>query len=262
VRAAEPTAHRSGRGISPVFLGILAFTVACGLGAWHYGDALDEQPARLAVFGFVVGAWIVSLCLHEFGHAFLAHRFGDRMIEARGYLTLNPLKYTDMTLSIVLPVLFLLLGGIGLPGGAVWVDRGAIRGRLRHSLVSLAGPLANVVFAVAVGLALTRLAGSGHLVFWCALAYLGFLQVTASVLNLLPVPGLDGFGVWEPYLPRTFVRKVAPWGSYAFLGLIALLWIPVFNGWFFDLVYRITGWFGIDADAARLGHLLFLFWQR
>ena len=49
---------------------------------------------------------------------------------ARGYLTLNPLKYTHPLLSIVLPVLFLLMGGIGLPGGAVWVDRHAIRGKL------------------------------------------------------------------------------------------------------------------------------------
>jgi Zn-dependent protease len=252
--------ERAGRGISPVFLAILGFTAVCGAVAWQYGDR-PEQPARLAVFGFVVGAWIVSLCLHEFGHALLAHRFGDRMIASRGYLTLNPLKYTDLTLSVVLPVLFLLLGGIGLPGGAVWVDRGAIRGRLRHSLVSLAGPLANVVFAVAIGLVLQRFLDGGHAVFWCALAYLGFLQVTASVLNLLPVPGLDGFGIWEPYLPRPFVQKVAPWGGYLFLGLIALLWIPVFNRWFFDLVYRITGLFGIDDRLAGWGHALFLFWQ-
>ncbi|MEO3786457.1 site-2 protease family protein [Actinocorallia sp. B10E7] len=257
---AESVEHRSSRGISPVFLGILAFTVACGVAAWKYGSQA-EQPARLAVFGFVVGGWIVSLCLHEFGHAFLAHRFGDRLIAARGYLTLNPLKYTDMTLSVVLPVLFLLLGGIGLPGGAVWVDRGAIRGRLRHSLVSLAGPMANIVFALAIGVVLQRFLEAGHLVFWSALAYLGFLQVTAAVLNLLPVPGLDGFGVWEPYLPRSFVQKVAPWGGYLFLGLIALLWIPALNGWFFDLVYRITGWFGVEDRLARDGHWLFLFWQ-
>lgn len=251
----------SGQGLSPVFLAIVGFTAVCGLIAWRYGNT-PAQPARLAVFGFVVGAWIVSLCLHEFGHAFLAHRFGDRLIAARGYLTLNPLKYTDMTLSLVLPVLFLLLGGIGLPGGAVWVDRSAIQGRLRHSLVSLAGPLANVGFALLIGLALGQWAEDGHAVFWCALGYLGFLQVTAAVLNLLPVPGLDGFGVWEPYLPRPFVRKVAPWGGYLFLGLIALLWIPVLNEEFFSLVYRITGWFGIDSYASQVGHALFLFWER
>jgi Zn-dependent protease len=252
--------HRSGQRLSPVFLGLLGFTAVCGLIVWRYGQ-LASQPARLAVFGFVVGAWIVSLCLHEFGHAFLAHGFGDRSVASRGYLTLNPLKYADMTLSLVLPVLFLLLGGIGLPGGAVWIDRGAIRGRLRHSLVSLAGPLANVGFALLIGLALHLWADLGHSLFWCALAYLGFLQVTAALLNLLPVPGLDGFGVWEPYLPRPFVRRVEPWGGLLFLGLIGLLWIPEVNGWFFGLVHGVTGWFGIPRLAVGEGHWLFRFWE-
>lgn len=254
------TQRLSGRGISPVFLAIVAFTVLCGAAAWQAG-AEPTQPARLAVFGFVLGAWVVSLCLHEFGHAALAHRFGDRSVAERGYLTLNPLKYTDMTLSIVLPVLFLLLGGIGLPGGAVWIDRGAIRGRLRHSLISFAGPLANLLFAVLCGVALQRLFGGDHAVFWVAVAYLGFLQVTATVLNLLPVPGLDGFGIWEPYLPPGFVRKVAPYGMYAFIALIALLWIPAINRAFFSLIYEITGWFGIPADFAQIGHAVFLFWN-
>ena len=65
----------------------------------------------------------------------------------RGYLTLNPLKYTHPLLSIVLPVVFVLLGGIGLPGGAVWVDQHAIRGRLRHSLISRPARRTNVLFA-------------------------------------------------------------------------------------------------------------------
>ncbi|MDX6743719.1 site-2 protease family protein [Actinocorallia sp. A-T 12471] len=257
------TQRGSGRGISPVFLGIVAFTVVCGLlvwwSAWEPGVGPSSQ-AGLAVFGFVLGAWVVSLCLHEFGHAALAHRFGDRSVAARGYLTLDPLKYTDMTLSIVLPVLFLMLGGIGLPGGAVWIDRGAIQGRLRHSMVSFAGPLTNIVFALLCGAAIHQWAGPDHAVFWVALAFLGFLQITAAVLNLLPVPGLDGFGIWEPYLPRAFVNKVAPYGMWVFIGLIALLWIPPLNRAFFSVIYAITGLFGIPRDFAQVGHSVFMFW--
>jgi len=59
----------------------------------------------------------------------LAYSGGDRAVAQRGYLTLNPLKYTHPVLSIVLPLIFVILGGIGLPGGAVWVNHGAIRGR-------------------------------------------------------------------------------------------------------------------------------------
>ena len=64
----------------------------------------------------------MSLCLHEFGHALVAYRGGDRSVRGKGYLTLDIRRYTDVGLSFVLPVLFLLLGGIPLPGGAV-LDR-------------------------------------------------------------------------------------------------------------------------------------------
>src|SRR5678815_2748961 len=70
-------------------------------------------------FYIVTVAWIFSVCLHEFGHAVVAYKGGDYTVRDKGYLTFNPLKYTDPLFSIILPVLFVALGGIGLPGGAV-----------------------------------------------------------------------------------------------------------------------------------------------
>ena len=134
---------------SPIFLALVALFVASGVMAWNgFGNV------RFDVFLFVVSGWLVSLCLHEYAHAVVAFRAGDRDIAHRGYLTLNPLKYTHPLLSIVLPVVVVLLGGIGLPGGAVWVDRHAIPGRLRHTLVSLAGPATNVLFTLVLVAAL------------------------------------------------------------------------------------------------------------
>jgi Zn-dependent protease len=255
------TALRSSVRPSPIFLLVLGLFALSGLAVWRYG-ADPNHAARFLVFAFVVTGWIVSLCLHEFGHAFFAWRSGDRSVATNGYLTLNPLKYTDMALSFVLPVLFLLLGGIGLPGGAVYIDRGAIRGRLRHSLISAAGPLANLVFAIVLGVVLTNLAKSlDHALFWAALAFLAFLQVTAAVLNLLPVPGLDGFGIVEPYLPRPWVAQANRVGGYAFMALLALLWIPPVNREFFSLVYHLTDLFGINSDLTAVGHALFQFWR-
>ncbi len=102
---------------SGVFLGTLALTAVGGVMAWQkYGSV------QFDVFLFVIFGWIASLSLHEYAHALFAYRGGDRTVASRGYLKLNPLKYAHPVLSIVLPVLFLLLGGIGLPGGAVWVD--------------------------------------------------------------------------------------------------------------------------------------------
>src|SRR5690606_40584306 len=60
----------------------------------------DALPiSQIAVFGFVLAAWMVSLCLHEFGHAYLAYRSGDRSVASKGYLTLNPFKYSDAVLD-------------------------------------------------------------------------------------------------------------------------------------------------------------------
>ncbi|MGH3388326.1 MAG: site-2 protease family protein [Actinomadura sp.] len=256
----EMRGSRASLRLSPVFLAILGATVLCGLIVWRYGS-MPEQPARIAVFGLVIGGWIVSLCLHEFGHAYLAHRSGDDGIATKGYLTLNPMKYTDPILSFAIPVLFILLGGIGLPGGAVWIDRGRIPGRLRHSLISAAGPLANLAFAVALAVSVNVLANDDHSLFWSGLAFLTFLQVTAAVLNLLPIPGLDGFGIVEPYLPRAFVRRANEIGGYAFFILIALLWLGPVNRAFFDTVYHLTDLLGVSPLPIELGHFLFQFWR-
>ncbi|GAA4231320.1 site-2 protease family protein [Actinomadura meridiana] len=245
---------------SPVFLAIVAATVLCGLIAWRYEND-PSRPARLAVFGFVLSAWVLSLCLHEFGHAYMAFRSGDRGVIAKGYLTLNPLKYSDVLLSFVIPVVFILLGGIGLPGGAVWIDRHQIRGKLRHSLISAAGPLSNAVFAIMLAVMYKNFAHQDHGVFWLGLAFLAFLQVTAALLNLLPIPGLDGFGIVEPYLPRRWVDQAQAYGGYVFLGLIALLWIDPINNAFFDLVYNITDVLGLDELPIQFGYSLFQWWN-
>ena len=116
---------------SPIFLAIVALTVVGGVLAWL--AARRRQPlAYVGVFVFVIVGWLVSLCLHEFGHAFTAWRFGDHDVEVRGYLTLNPLKYSNPLLSLGLPVLFIALGGIGLPGGAVYVRTSFMTKRQTH----------------------------------------------------------------------------------------------------------------------------------
>ncbi len=245
---------------SPVFLAIVGATALFGLAAWRYGED-PGKPARLALFGFVISAWILSLSLHEFGHAYMAYRSGDRSVAAKGYLTLNPLKYSDMVLSFLIPVVFILLGGIGLPGGAVWIDRHSIQGRLRHSLISAAGPLSNAIFAIMLAVLYKNFVHQDHGVFWLGVAFLAFLQVTAALLNLLPIPGLDGFGIIEPYLPRRWADQASAYGGYVFLALIALLWIGPFNRAFFDGVYNITDALGIGELAIQFGHSLFTWWQ-
>ncbi|MEV6010290.1 site-2 protease family protein [Streptomyces sp. NPDC051976] len=251
------TRHGDSR-ISPIFLGIVAVMAVSGWAVWTE-FASDHG---FAVFLFVVSGWVVSLCLHEYAHARSALHSGDISIGEKGYLTLNPLKYTHALLSIVLPVVFVIMGGIGLPGGAVFIERGRIRGRWRHSLISAAGPLVNLLFAVLLMLPFALGAvDTWPTEFLAALAFLAMLQVTAAVLNLLPVPGLDGYGIVEPWLSYQTRRQVEPFAQFGLLAVFGVLWIPSVNVKFFDAVYTVMGWFHVPEDYIRFGYTLFRFWK-
>lgn len=246
-------------GPSPVFLALVGLTALGGVLAWLGSDSTDAL-ARVGVFTFVIAGWLVSLCLHEFGHAYTAFRFGDHDAEARGYLTLNPLKYSNPMLSLGLPLLFIAMGGIGLPGGAVYLRTGFMTPRQR-SMVNLAGPLANLVLAVALLVATRFFFDRSHWVFWAGVSALGFLQVTALVLNLLPVPGLDGYAALEPHLSPATRRSLEPLRQWGFLILILLLAIPSLNRWFFTVVFTVFDVSGVPASLALAGLDLTRFWS-
>ncbi|MEV3908351.1 site-2 protease family protein [Streptomyces canus] len=251
------TTRHSDRRISPVFLGIVAVTAVTGWATWTgFAERTD-----IAVFLFVTGAWIVSLCLHEYAHARTALHSGDISIGAKGYLTLNPLAYTHALLSIVLPVIFVIMGGIGLPGGAVFIERDRIRGRWRHSLISAAGPLTNVLFAIACTAPfwLDSLDGVPR-EFRFALAFLALLQISAAILNFLPVPGLDGYGIIEPWLSHDVKRQIEPFAPFGLLFVFALLWVPQINSVFFDLVHAVLNGLGVSEVEASNGWSLYRFW--
>jgi Zn-dependent protease len=243
---------------SPVFLLVVATAVAGGVLAW--GARAESVVGHVGVFLLVVAGWVVTLCLHEFAHAYTAWRHGDTDVAVRGYLTLNPLKYSHPLLSIGLPVLFIALGGIGLPGGAVYLRTGLFPPKVQAK-VSLAGPAVNLVSAVVL---LTVIRGWGlggdHRVFWTGLSFLAFLQVMATVLNLLPVPGLDGYAALEPFLPPRTRRSVDQYKPYGLLVLVALLFVPSINTVFFDGIYSLFELSGVPAIYAQYGNYLMRFW--
>ncbi|MEV7444665.1 site-2 protease family protein [Streptomyces sp. NPDC091204] len=253
--------HQGGRGerrISSVFLGIFAVMAVTGWAVWTG----YSTSTGLAVFLFVTSAWIVSLCLHEYAHARTALHGGDLSVGAKGYLTLNPLKYSHVLLSIVLPVLFVIMGGLGLPGGAVYIERGRIQGRWKHSLISAAGPLTNVAFAVVCTAPFWLDALDGvPMPFRYALAFLALLQVSAAILNFLPVPGLDGYGVIEPWLSYRVRREVEPLAPFGLIAVFALLWIPEVNFFFFGVVRDLLSALGVSDVETDCGHVLYRFWQ-
>lgn len=245
---------------SPIFLALVGLTAVGGVLAWLAGTTV--RPISYAgVFVFVIAGWLASLCLHEFGHAATAWRFGDHDEQVRGYLTLDPRRYAHPGLSLLLPMVFIALGGIGLPGAAVYV-RTWFMSPTRRTLVSLAGPAANLLLAVLL-LTLTRLFfDPDHWVLWAGVAFLGFLEIMAVVLNLLPIPGLDGYDALEPHLSQETQRAVAPAKQYGVFILLFLLLAPAVNQWLFAVVDWFFDFSGVPHLLASAGKSLTRFWSR
>ena len=245
---------------SLVFLAICAITALGGVLGWLCGASTDIPLAYVGVFIFVIAGWLVSLCLHEFAHAYMAWRYGDHDVAVRGYLTLNPLKYSSPLLSLGVPLVFIALGGIGLPGGAVYVRTSWMTPR-RRTVVALAGAAVNATLAVVLLVLTAVLHDYDHPVFWSGMAFLGFLQVTAVVLNLLPIPGLDGYAALEPHLSQETQQALAPAKQWGFLILFILLIAPPLNQAFFSIVFRLFDLSGVNPGFVALGSQLTRFWS-
>ncbi|HEV8596857.1 MAG TPA: Clp protease N-terminal domain-containing protein [Candidatus Dormibacteraeota bacterium] len=245
-------------GISPVFGGIVAATAASGAALWF---AFLPAYVSLWTVLFVVGGWVLSLCIHEFAHAFVAYLGGDRSVVGAGYLSLNPLRYTNVTVSLILPIIFLLLGGVALPGGAVYINHAALRTRAWSSAVSIAGPLGTLLCGLAIAAVFAIATPQGWingqtLNFFAALALLGFFMAFAVLLNFVPVPGLDGFGVLRPWLPYSIQYAAMRYSLLAIYAVFAVLWFvaPVRQA-FSGAVYQLTIWGGIDQALIFFGQL-------
>lgn len=246
------------RTISPTAVVVLLAWIAAG------GVLAVSEPLRgPATFAFVLVGWVLSVMAHEFGHAFVAFKAGDHTVAAKGYLTLDPLKYMDSVTSLIIPLIVLAIGGIGFPGGAVYLRPDLMRGRLWRSAASLAGPAATLLALVALGLAAGAARSfSPSTALPNALALLAFLQATALVLNLLPIPGLDGYGALRPFLPGGVTRGLRRLEGVIFIGFVVLLLSSnQLSRELFGLGTGLTAALGVPLDAIGGGYDAFRFWK-
>jgi Zn-dependent protease len=164
----------------------------------------------------------------------------------------------------------LAIGGIPLPGGAVLIENHRLRSRAWSSLVSLAGPATNLVLGIVlvfVTRALPIEYTNGYFSpngLYQALSFLAVLQFVTAILNILPVPGFDGFGVIAPYLSPELQRTTAPMRGWAPLVVFVVLFsVPQASTYLFDPAYRLMDLFGNEfvRYAARVGAGSFQFWR-
>ena len=156
-------------------------------------------------------AFVLSIAVHEFGHAWMANRLGDRLPAQQGRLTLSPLAHIDPIGTILMPLVAIFMPG-GFPllawGKPVQTNPSAYTTRLSqrtgHMLVALAGPAMNLVLAVVISILLVILARAGALtpaIAEAAIRYFLVLNIMLMFFNLLPVPPLDGGSVLAGLLP-------------------------------------------------------------
>ena len=173
---------------------------------------------------------LVVLPFHEFAHAFVAHLCGDDTAKWNGRLTLNP--FVHLT---VYGVVMLVVCGFGT-ARPVPVNPMNFRNRKRDSiLVSLAGPLSNLLMAVlSVAIfclvAMTRNMLAIEIAIMVCLQILFPINITLAVFNLLPIPPLDGSRLWSTFLPVKWRITLEQYSQYFILALFVLLMTGVLDG--------------------------------
>ncbi len=189
---------------------------------------------EIALFVLILIALIISLSFHEFGHAYVAKRFGDDTAERAGRLTVNPLAHIDpMGLLMVVFVGF----GYAKP---VPTNPRNFTSRWADLLVSAAGPAMNLLVAVVtvnvylLGLRMgwDNLAQPAPQFFFLYLAQINLLLM---VFNLIPLGALDGHYILPYFLPRRLAQLYRyyndRYGNFLLLGLVlvSILGVPVFQ---------------------------------
>src|SRR4051812_14379598 len=214
-----------------------------------------QSPLFWAVF---IG-WILSVVLHEFAHGLVASLGGDYTIRERGGLTLNPFQYVDPVGSILLPAIFLAIGGIPLPGGATYIRHDLLRSKHWEAGGALAGPAMTLLLFLGFALPLHPKFGWVNLAapqswtnaqIFCGT--MAVLQMLAALFNLFPVPPLDGFQAIAPYMDPQQRLKLStpPTSTMLFLGWFMVVWNypPLMRGMIgsMDRVLDACG-FGMNA---------------
>ncbi|MDD3762165.1 MAG: site-2 protease family protein [Nevskiales bacterium] len=182
---------------------------------------------KIAIWALPV---LLAITVHEAAHGFAARLLGDRTAQMLGRLSLNPLRHVDPVGTIVVPALLLMLGGF-LFGWAKPVPvnaRNFKNPRRDMALVAAAGPVSNLLMAVVWGLLLKFSLGVPQSDWiWTSLRLMSsagiMINLILAVLNLLPLPPLDGGRVLSGVVPEATARSLDRIEPYGMLIIVALL---------------------------------------
>lgn len=183
---------------------------------------------------------LFAITIHEVAHGWVAYQYGDPTAYQQGRLTLNPIKHIDPIGTLLVPAIMVAAGGI-IFGWAkpVPVDYRRLRNPKRSMmLVAAAGPLSNFIMAFLWGFVFKSadVWASDYIAFFQLMAFNGlWINIILMVLNLLPIPPLDGSQIISQILPQPYKQHYEQVMPYGFFILIAL----AFSGILFALLFPI-----------------------
>jgi Zn-dependent protease len=216
------------------------------------------------IIAVIILPLIFAITLHEAAHGWVANKFGDKTALMMGRVTLNPIKHIDLFGTVILPIVMLVLSkftfafGWAKPVPVNWQN--LKNPRRDMALVAIAGPLANLLMAL-IWAAIAKISlvfgesasgsvGKDVATFFFTAGLFGInINVILLVLNLIPIPPLDGSRIISSLLPPNLARtygKIEPYGIWILLALIVFgllgraLYPPVFY-----LARLIKGLFGL-----------------
>ena len=192
---------------------------------------------------FLIIVFIFSAVIHEYMHGWMADRLGDPTARLSGRLTLNPLPHLEWFGSFLLPGMMLLSNMPFVFGWAKPVPYNPYNlsdRRWGEAKVALAGPAANFIIAVFFGLALRFLPFS-NITFSGLISAIVYINLVLMLLNLMPIPPLDGSKILAAFLPAPLRAKYLSLERFGFILVILFVWFgfsalePVLNFLFSQL---------------------------
>jgi Zn-dependent protease len=225
---------------------------------------LDLGPEQIRWIIQAVIILILSICVHEFGHAIIADKLGDSLPRSQGRVSLNPLVHADPIGTVGLPFLAMAFGAGPLGWGRpveIMPHRMTRKLTVRraHMLVAAAGPLMNLLLAgvivlvhiillktgvIAADLGASKVPSTIH----GALSYAAYINLVLMFFNLVPAPPLDGGSVLLGLVPDRTARKLEPYSVYGPFILMGVIFIPgvsklftVPAGWVYEKMADLAG---------------------
>lgn len=190
------------------------------------------------MFLFVVVALIMSATFHEYMHGFAANQLGDPTAKNAGRLSLNPIKHLDLVGSILIPLALVIMNSPFLFGWAKPVPYNPNNLRDKKwgdALVSLAGPMGNLILAVLFAIVMHLIVPTSPLAQLIAQVIL--INLVLMIFNLIPIPPLDGSKILASFLPYKLRNKLLYMDTR--LSMI-LVFVLAFFG--FNLIWPVVIW--------------------